>query len=106
MEKEQNHTDGIQEQEPNPEPEKLIAITTDNIGALIAEELKKVVGLDETVLAEYTTFLENMPIGEIETLLGTLKKDLDEKLLPFLELMTQQGSSKVAEAGILSLGKI
>lgn len=106
MEKEQNHTDEIQEQEPNPEPEKLTAITTDNIGALIAEELKKVVGLDETVLTEYTTFLENMPIGEIETLLGTLKKDLDEKLLPFLELMTQQGSSKVAAAGILSLGKI
>ncbi|GAK61446.1 hypothetical protein U27_01346 [Candidatus Vecturithrix granuli] len=105
MEKEQNHTAGIQEQEQNPGTEKP-EITTENIGQLIAEELEKVVGLDETVLAQYAAFLENMKAQETETLLATLKKDLDEKLLPFLELMVQQGSSKIAEAGIGVMGKI
>ena len=105
MEKEHNHTAEMQEQEQKPASETP-AMTTENIGQLITEELQKVVGLDTDVLGTYLTFLEGMTSKDVETLLNALKKNLDEKLLPFLELMARHDNPKIAEIGILSMGKI
>lgn len=105
MEKEQNHNAAMQEQEQNPASETP-EMTSDNIGQLIAEELQKVVGLDTELLEHYVSFLEGMKPKEVEKLLKALKKDLDEKLLPFLELMAQRDNRKIAEIGVLSMGKI
>lgn len=105
MEKERNQTVEIHEQEQNPTPETS-AMTTENIGQYITTELEKVVGLDTELLQTYLSFLEGMTPKELDSLLKTLKKDLDEKLLPFLELMAQHDNPKIAEAGILNMGKI
>lgn len=105
MEKKQNQTAEVQEQEQNP-ASAISAMTTENIGHLIAEELEKVVGLDTELLGKYLSFLEGMPAKDIEPILDALKKQLDEKLLPFLELMVQDQHSQIAELGILSLGKV
>ncbi|MCP4399450.1 MAG: hypothetical protein GY801_19390 [bacterium] len=78
----------------------------DTIEGCITEELEKVVGIDQDQLQGYIEFLSTMKTKEVEGLLKKLKKSLGEKLLPLLELMTQQEQAAIVELGINALGTV
>lgn len=72
----------------------------------IAQELEKVVGIDQAQLRQYIDTISGMLPKEIETLLKSLKGRLGEKLLPLLEEMTRHANEAVAEIGVSGLGTI
>lgn len=72
----------------------------------IAQELEKVVGIDQAQLRQYIDTISGMRPKEIETLLKRLKGRLGEKLLPLLEEMTRHANEAVAEIGVSGLGTI
>ena len=72
----------------------------------IAQELEKVVGIDQAQLRQYIDTISGMQPKEIETLLKSLKGRLGEKLLPLLEEMTRHANEAVAEIGVSGLGTI
>jgi DNA-binding transcriptional MerR regulator len=80
--------------------------TRDTIESRITEELEKVVGIDQKQLQAQIDFLSTLKTKELEGMLKTLKKSLNEKILPLLELMTQQEQSSIAELGIHALGAV
>ena len=73
---------------------------------MLLKELEKVVGIDQEQLQAQIAFLTTLKTKEIDGLLKSLKKALGEKLLPLLELMTQQEQAATAELGINALGTI
>ena len=72
----------------------------------IAEELEKVVGIDQERLQTFLGTLQAMPTKEIETILKGLRPRLGEKLLPLLEKMARETNETLAEIGISGLGNI
>ena len=78
----------------------------DTIESRITEELEKVVGIEQEQLQGQIEFLSTLKTKEVEGLLKKLKKTLGEKMLPLLELMTQQEQAATAELGINALGTI
>ena len=72
----------------------------------IAEELEKVVGIDQERLCAFLGTLQAMPTKEIETILKGLRPRLGEKLLPLLEKMARETNETLAEIGISGLGNI
>lgn len=81
-------------------------LTPDTIEARITEELAKVVGIDQDLLKQYAAFVGTMPAKAAETLLKSLKKELDEQTLPLLEVMAASDDDRLAELAILHLGSV
>ena len=80
--------------------------SVDTIESRIIEELEKVVGIDQETLQAQIEFLGTLKPKEVEGLLKGLKKSQGEKLLPLLELMSQQEQTAIAELGINALGTV
>ncbi len=80
--------------------------TRETIESRITEELEKVVGIDQEQLEAQIQLLNGLKVKELEEILTTLKKSLDEKILPLLELMAQQEQGAAAEAAINALGTV
>lgn len=122
----ENEHSGAEHPQQNPEPatdaapeelsadtpaekmseDTLAGLSADNIETKIADELAKVVGIDQEVLKAYIAFLGTMPPKAVESVLVSLKTNLDEQVLPLLELMAHDKHARVAELGILQLGKV
>ena len=102
MEKEQNQTEEMRDKNPHAGQE----VSAENIKECIFEELEKVVGIDKELLGSYVEFLGSMKAKDVEAMLKTLKKSLDEKLLPLLEMMAEHEQNTIAELGINRLGTI
>ncbi len=77
-----------------------------NVVEQIAQELEKVVGIDQTQLHQYIETVAGMRPKEIDALLKRLKSRLGEKLLPLLEEMTRHANEALAEIGVNGLGTI
>ena len=105
MEHERSGAEDLQHTEPvaSVTPSELSA---DTIEARIADELAKVVGIDQEALEQCVAFLGTMPPKAVEHLLKSLKNSLDEQVLPLLELMVQDEHANIAELGILQLGTV
>lgn len=105
MEHEQKQMEETAENEDTPAGE-LPELALDNIADRIAEELGKVVGIDQELLGRHVEFLGSMKVKEVEKTLKTLKKRLGEQLLPLLETMTRHEQKPIAELGINGLGTV
>jgi hypothetical protein len=81
-------------------------LTLETIEARITDELGKVVGIDQDLLAQYAAFLGTMPPKAVESLLKSLKKALDEQTLPLLEAIAASDDNRLAELGMLNLGTV
>lgn len=105
MEHEQEQMEETAENTSAP-TDDLPELSLDNIADRIAEELAKVVGIDQELLGKHVEFLGGMKVKEVEKTVKTLKKTLGEQLLPLLETMARHEQKAVAELGINGLGTV
>lgn len=83
-----------------------LELSAETIATQITTELAKVVDIDQDLLQRYVAFLRTMPGAEVESLLGSLKTTLDERLLPLLTLIAHDPKVDFAEYALGPLGAI